>query len=717
MRLGIKVALSGVLALYVALWMRLDHPTWAIFTVLVVSLPQFVGAVAEKATLRVIGTTIGGLFGVYLIGNFVDSPAILFPVSFVWIAFCSAMFFGGFYPYAFLLAALTFVVVFSDAMLEPNSAWQVSKARILEIIVGNIAVVIVSSILWPRYAVDEFLQNLKEGLIECADLMQVTPGIFAGKKEAAERAEAITLEFQSRLNLLRQLVYFGARESRPLRRRLTSYQAAIDELDAIFLGARNLATLANGAGEALPLVEKELESAFTSLTGSLHRISEEQGDAQRNPDPPSEQDVVTAIETKLEAARADGSLANYQAETVAALSGILFTLGILTERLERLSRLLLDDQQISREKPPKAYANPMFPPVPALLSGIKAGFGTLLGLIYCNWVDHPGSAMVPLVMWVSLVMTRGFYGGEGDRRAFQLAAGVVFFGIPATLAVFLITPFLANYLVMNLVVIGFLFWFGYWAASIVGVSWGLQVLILVSASVVALNAQVPVSPEQILSTYLALSTGYLLAAIIQRLLWPSLPQREVRDLLAEFFESCDDLLPRQPGEEAPLLRMRITLIPTELTKWIAKLDTPDVPKGEQDRLLALVDAMRNLGFHLRVRRKPVADRLSSELQDDFRKIAHTLEASYHTAVRAYAAAFRRGEAPKPCEELRKAQASFVEAVTDLRKRQILASKDLDETVHFLGRLYSYNAIGSALLACGEKSAALQLDAYMGDNIL
>ena len=51
-RYGVKCGLAGVAAVYLALLIRLDNPTWALFTVFVLMMAQYVGAVAEKSIFR-----------------------------------------------------------------------------------------------------------------------------------------------------------------------------------------------------------------------------------------------------------------------------------------------------------------------------------------------------------------------------------------------------------------------------------------------------------------------------------------------------------------------------------------------------------------------------------------------------------------------------------------------------------------------------------------
>jgi len=59
-RYGIKLGLAGLLALYCALLLRLEHPSWAVLTALVMMGSHYVGAITVKAIMRVLGT-IGGV--------------------------------------------------------------------------------------------------------------------------------------------------------------------------------------------------------------------------------------------------------------------------------------------------------------------------------------------------------------------------------------------------------------------------------------------------------------------------------------------------------------------------------------------------------------------------------------------------------------------------------------------------------------------------------
>jgi len=67
---GIKLGLAGLLAVYISQLIRLGHANWALFTVLVLAPAQYVGAIAPRSVARVVGTILGGLSGVWLVGNY-----------------------------------------------------------------------------------------------------------------------------------------------------------------------------------------------------------------------------------------------------------------------------------------------------------------------------------------------------------------------------------------------------------------------------------------------------------------------------------------------------------------------------------------------------------------------------------------------------------------------------------------------------------------------
>ncbi|MBV8968479.1 MAG: FUSC family protein, partial [Verrucomicrobia bacterium] len=100
-RAGIKLCCASCLALFLALVIRLDKPQWALFTVIVLSLGQYVGAIAPRAVARVIGTILGGFVGIWLLGNYQQTITVFLPLYFLIIAVWMYLYSGTIFPYAF----------------------------------------------------------------------------------------------------------------------------------------------------------------------------------------------------------------------------------------------------------------------------------------------------------------------------------------------------------------------------------------------------------------------------------------------------------------------------------------------------------------------------------------------------------------------------------------------------------------------------------------
>src|ERR1700738_54117 len=139
---------------------ELPHDNWAILTVLVLMSAQFWGSITVKAIMRVIGTIAGALVAIWLVGDYTSTPAIFLPVLFLVVALASYQF-GQLgarqVPYAYYLLGLTTLTVASAGVTDPAQAWQTGLDRTEEIFIGIISSLLVSSLVWPRYAREEFL--------------------------------------------------------------------------------------------------------------------------------------------------------------------------------------------------------------------------------------------------------------------------------------------------------------------------------------------------------------------------------------------------------------------------------------------------------------------------------------------------------------------------------------------------------------------------------
>jgi uncharacterized membrane protein YccC len=275
-RHGIKFGLAGTLSVFVALLVRLPEPAWALITVFVVMLAQFVGAVAEKSVMRVIGTIAGGVIGYLLTAGLEQQPVLYLLLVGSVVGFGTAMFGYTKYPYAFLLCALTTMVVASNGMNNPAFSWQPALWRIVEVCVGVIVAVLVSSLLWPRYARKEFMEKMQLALEELRKGLASRSALLFGAPEAISIDER---NFSTAIAQLQNLLRFGAMESKYFRSRLPTYTEIISCLSRM---ASAIDTLVQSLPKEAPFrlhLRAELEKAHAAIADCIGVFADAEADS------------------------------------------------------------------------------------------------------------------------------------------------------------------------------------------------------------------------------------------------------------------------------------------------------------------------------------------------------------------------------------------------------------------------------------------------------
>src|SRR5580704_15578381 len=236
-RYGIKMGLAGLLALFCTQVLRLPHDNWAILTVVVLMSAQFVGSIAFKAIMRVIGTIAGALVGIWLVGDYTSTPAIFLPVLFLVMAFASYKF-GQVgarqVPYAYYLLGFTTLTIATDGVTDPAQAWQIGLDRAEEILVGLVSSLLVTSILWPRYAREEFVEAGLAALKTVNRLVSAHVQASIDPANAHSETKEIHYTFDQQLSVLKNLQQAGARESTFFSARLSNYNAFLVSLTNLF---------------------------------------------------------------------------------------------------------------------------------------------------------------------------------------------------------------------------------------------------------------------------------------------------------------------------------------------------------------------------------------------------------------------------------------------------------------------------------------------------
>jgi uncharacterized membrane protein YccC len=348
--------------------------------------------------------------------------------------------------------------------------------------------------------------------------------------------------------------------------------------------------------------------------------------------------------------------------------------------------------------------------------GIKSGLVGVIAITLLKWIHPPGPNALPLMAWIQTVLTRPFVraGGTGDKGILQNA----FFGslilIGCTIVVLLTTPFLANYLVMNLTLFVILFGLGFFTARMAGINFWILLGYLIISVFVGLNPQQPVESQTVIDSFVGLMVGMFLGAVVSRLIWPVLPQRLLRDNLLDLFAGVKALLREDPHQERITARLAIRSVEAQqVIHGIRMLRCSENEKNNITALLRLLQAMVPRIGHLVTYRK----NLPQAAEPLLRPRLERLEIEFHQMLDTFSECFRQGNCQREVPTLQGAVNAVDEVVQDIRQSGILNVHKVTEPLRMLDLVGRYHLVADDLEECSRLIRQLRIELYWGDYAL
>jgi len=719
-RNGIKIGIAGLSALLVTQLLRLPHDSWAILTVLVMTTSQFVGSMALKAVMRVTGTIAGAIIGVWLVGDYASTPAILLPLLFLVMALSSYKF-GQVgarqVPYAYFLVGLTTLTVVTNAMPTPDLAWYMGLTRTEEILVGAMCALLVMTILWPRYAREEFIDASRVALKTINDFVSAETAAYAAGKQGPEGIGEMRAEFSRRLTVLKNLLNDGSRESAFFSSRVSNYNAFLVSLISLFHGSLYLA---QKRIVDLPIAERmrgELEKVSTAITeeGRILQAFTRPGQKLRSS---SLNEAFDDLERKVLQIRTEGFLKAQPLETTMAFCGHFAALRSLRDDF---SNIRANIEGLPRTGQPLPEPKPQWDLLPRIdwfwvKVGIKGALAATISVLLLMWINPPGASALTLMAWTMTLFGRPYIraGGTGDLRAFQNGFKGSLALIGCVVLLLLTTPYLSNYIVMNVTLFVILFLFGFFMAQAGGITFWIQLALLTISTFVGLDPQHPVPSLTIIETFLGMIAGLAIATVVGRLLWPTLPQTLLRDDLLALFKDTNALLRCEPDQER--IQTRLAILSVEALQAIRQIRSCRFSAEERARVIALVhllQAVPNRIRHLLSRRHLLPKVTEELLRPRFQRI----EAEFSQMLEAFLEAFRKQDFQRDFPVLDGALAEIDHTVEQIRDRGILDNHSLDAPLQMLDLVGRYHGIADGLHECAGLIRGLRMQEYSGDFAL
>ena len=257
-----RLALAMVMAYLVSFIIQLSSAASAGVCVAIVMQPS-PGMAVSKAFYRTLGTVIGGIAALVLVGLYPQDRSMLLLGFVVWLGICTyvASLLRDFRSYGAVLAGYTVAVIAIGQIDQPSNALLATLDRVAAILVGVMSVAVVNSVFVVSTAHDKLKADLR---LQLAELQAVLAAILIGEPlptETAFLARATAL-----LALRTDATYASAELSDGLRRNRAATVAVAALLDVMATGrelGRALAiagTLAPGTAIVLERVAEAIRT-------------------------------------------------------------------------------------------------------------------------------------------------------------------------------------------------------------------------------------------------------------------------------------------------------------------------------------------------------------------------------------------------------------------------------------------------------------------------
>lgn len=280
MLFSVKSFLAAMLALYVALSIGLQNPSWAVITAYVVAQPRL-GAVVSKGVYRVAGTIIGAAMAVFLVPPLGNSPELLSAVIALWLGFC--VFLAATdrtaRSYLFVLSGFSTCIIVFPGFSHPEAIFTTAVLRVQEITLGIVCSAIVHATLMPSSSTELLLGRLDRALSDAARWS--ADALAQNRSETLDRdRRQLAIAVDEIHELLRHAGYEGVGHGRQ-RRLYAALLAQIERLLPLSAGVDDRILELWRIGAMTPDVADLLDEVRVWVEGASSSAEDQGSEAER----------------------------------------------------------------------------------------------------------------------------------------------------------------------------------------------------------------------------------------------------------------------------------------------------------------------------------------------------------------------------------------------------------------------------------------------------
>ncbi len=220
---AIKVALSIVVSICLALWFQWEKPYWAAIAVVVMALNESFAHAIHKGHSRVWGTLVGIAYAFFLIGTFSQEPFLFLSFLTLFLGLCIFMSSDEKYGYIFSMAFTVCSIVACMGGFDNQTTFHFAVLRLQETVLGVITFSVIYRLVWPVNTEQNFIhrfENSRTMLLE------------ALKSKHDFNIEALEAN-AGNINKLYQLLHLPLKDSYQLRQNRNVWLDRVSEMTQI----------------------------------------------------------------------------------------------------------------------------------------------------------------------------------------------------------------------------------------------------------------------------------------------------------------------------------------------------------------------------------------------------------------------------------------------------------------------------------------------------
>ncbi len=147
----IKATMAIILAMSLSMMLGFSTPQTSVLTAFLVMQPHS-GMVFSKSFYRFVGTVLGAIIAIILVGALSQDRFWFITLLTIWIGICAAagFKFRNFMAYGFFLAGYTVLIVAFPVLHHPTEVFNFAISRVSEVLIGLVSASIISEVVFPR---------------------------------------------------------------------------------------------------------------------------------------------------------------------------------------------------------------------------------------------------------------------------------------------------------------------------------------------------------------------------------------------------------------------------------------------------------------------------------------------------------------------------------------------------------------------------------------